>query len=94
MSTLTMLSKKLQLSPLTIQPRVTKLCQITDDHLPIEIKMLENVVEIQQFEATETQTECYLVKFESMNSDWCCYELFFHNTDLSGNMKFNKFFDF
>ena len=39
--------------------------------------MLENVVEIQQFEATETQTECYLVKFESMNSDWCCYELFF-----------------
>ena len=55
--------------------------------------MLENVVEIQQFEATETQTECYLVKFESMNSDWCCYELFFHNTDLSGNMKFNKFFD-
>ena len=94
MSTLMTRSKNLHLSPLTIQPRVRKLCNKTDESLPNQIKMLKNVVEIQKFEATETLTECYLVKFESLSSEWCCYELFSSSGNKLESVIENKVFKF
>ena len=94
MSTLMTRSKNLHLSPLTIQPRVRKLCNKTDESLPNQIKMLKNVVEIQKFEATETLTECYLVKFESLSSEWCCYVLFSSSGNKLESVIENKVFKF
>lgn len=94
MSTLLMRSKNLHLSPLTIQPRTRKICCVCNQNLPKPIRELKGVVEIQYFEGNETQEECYLVQFESFNSDWCYFELFYLTTNKFERVKEKKFFEF
>ena len=90
-----MRSKKLNLSPLTIQPRTSKICQQNDPDLPKTLKTLSNVEEIQYFEENECQTECYLVKFYSTNPKWNSFELFLPcKTNGCFDVNINKKFEF
>ena len=94
MSTLKNRSKNLFLSPITIQPRVKKAFSPTDEKLPETIKSLKNVAEVQYFEVNETQTECYLIKFNACDTEWQLFELFYIKDKAFNQTNFNKIFHF
>ena len=87
-------SKKLNLSPLIIQPRTSKICRHDDPDLPGILKNLSNFEETQHFEGNECQTECYLVKFYSTNAKWNYFVLFLNCETKACFQVKNKKFEF